>query len=182
MRRLKRMGLMTLVGGTLLVVLTYGTALAETIRCVNVGDELGGVCYGTDEDDNVYGTSQEDFIRACDGSDYVMGYDDDDTIYGGDGDDNRRNDGGLFGGDDDDDIYGGEGDDDMYGGSGADELRDAQARRDVDRAFGQGGNDFIDVADGDRSDLVNCGTGDRDRAIYDRGDEVKDNCERARRQ
>jgi hypothetical protein len=181
MSHLKRMSLMTLVWGVLLVALTYGSALAADVDCSIFGAD-GGRCEGTNNDDTIGGTGEEDVIFAFDGEDLVLGFGDDDTIFGGEGDDDANNDAGLFGQVGDDTIYGGPGSDDLYGGDGNDVLRDAEARRDLDTAYGENGNDNINVADGDGRDVVNCGAGNRDRVVYDRGDEISNNCEREIRQ
>ena len=55
-----------------------------------------------------------------------------------------------------------------YAGPGPDRLR---GHRGVDHFKGEGGNDVINVADGDTDDIVRCGPGN-DKAIIDRGDTV----------
>jgi hypothetical protein len=59
---------------------------------------------------------------------------------------------------------------------GDDTVKD-EARGDEDRLFGDAGDDFVDGRDGDRRDVLDCGSG-RDVFARDNGDEVKKNCER----
>jgi Ca2+-binding RTX toxin-like protein len=177
---LKRITLILAMATTVAITVAASPALADTIVfCRDFGAD-GGFCPGTNNEDRIYGTGQDDWIFAYDDDDLVYGYRGDDTIYGGEGNDNVNSGGGLFGLDGDDTIYGGPGNDDLYGGNGNDRLFDAQARNDVDRAFGEGGRDRINVADNDSFDKVNCGSG-KDKVIYDRGDSIKKNCENKNR-
>jgi hypothetical protein len=65
-------------------------------------------------------------------------------------------------------------DDVIRGRGGRDRINDA-AKQDVDTIAGNGGNDTIDVREGNgglnNRDLVDCGTG-RDRVFFDDGDKV----------
>jgi hypothetical protein len=41
-----------------------------------------------------------------------------------------------------------------------------------DKAYGQGGDDYVDVQDGQGNDRVDCGRGSEDVAVFDKGDSV----------
>ena len=73
--------------------------------------------------------------------------------------------------------------DDTIYAEGQDDIVDAaEFSNDEDRVFGGGGNDRIRTDDGDGEDFINCGKGNRDIAIADRGDNVsKKTCETVRR-
>jgi Ca2+-binding RTX toxin-like protein len=70
-------------------------------------------------------------------------------------------------------LEGGAGNDTVKGQDGDDTVKD-EASGDEDRLFG---DDFVDGRDGDRRDILDCGSG-RDAFARDNGDEVKKNCER----
>jgi Ca2+-binding RTX toxin-like protein len=81
----------------------------------------------------------------------------------------------LSGGRGNDVLQGGPGNDRLSGGRGNDRLTDAGGRN---RLSGGSGTDILDALNGKR-DIVNCGSGRRDRAIVDRIDTVR-GCERRR--
>src|ERR671910_926267 len=85
MNRLRRMSLMTLVWGVLLVALTYGVALAATvmIHC-ETDDEY---CAGTNYEDTIYGTDEADDVSGHYGNDDVFGGAGWDSLWGGPGSD-----------------------------------------------------------------------------------------------
>lgn len=71
-----------------------------------------------------------------------------------------------------DSVFGGANADTIRGGAGDDDLYDAETG-DVDSADGQGGNDRIDVRDGDILDSAIGGTG-TDTCSIDRTDRGRD--------
>jgi len=107
-------------------------------------------------------------ISGTQGNDTLRGTINIDQIYGLNGSDI------ISGGQSADELYGGAGNDDLYGGPGGDYLNGGKG---IDIMFGEGGNDYIDAADNRPDDLVNCGAGVNDKAVYDTGDNVKPNCE-----
>jgi Ca2+-binding RTX toxin-like protein len=155
----------------LLAVLSLGgVALAADISCT------GGVCRGTEEDDQMRGTSGHDEMYGLGGADYIFGEDGDDLMYGGEGDDVMLG-SEILG---NDTMYGGAGndyiqgeddcdwgirgrDDTIYGGSGNDDLRPREGNSlvyggdgidDIHgycegqvKFYGGNGDDSINVAD-----------------------------------
>jgi hypothetical protein len=116
-----------------------------------------------------YGRSQ-----ACDDP-AIYGEGGGDDIGGGSGNDF------LLGGDQADDVYGGQGDDGLSGDAGSDRLYDREgpatgAPYDVDVGEGKGGNDTIDLRDGDDYDLAKGGAG-TDTCQVDRASERDGTCE-----
>lgn len=97
---------------------------------------------GTQNNDTLTGTLDADFIYGLNGRDIISGRAGSDEIYGGAGGDR---------------LVGNLGNDEIYGGSGLDEL------------FGGVGNDFINSADNDVPDSVDCGDGS-DRVVADNED------------
>jgi len=101
------------------------------------------------------------------GNDDLRGTNNGDEMYGLRGNDDIRSLGG------DDYIEGGTGRDDLRGGNGGDEIYGGRGEDDI---FGNDGNDFINSADNDIPDVVDCGDGGGDRAVVDIEDTVS-NCE-----
>ena len=163
------------------LVVGSGVALAASITCAT------SPCLGTPNSDNIEGTSNAEEIRALAGDDFVGRSGGNDEIYGDEGNDSadglQGNDT-VYGGPDDDgngpefaviNLEGGEDSDTIYGGGGNDFI-DAAANDNsaefttepVDRSYGGRGNDAIFAADGNK-DIINCGRGKRDVAIFDEG-------------
>ena len=68
----------------------------------------------------------------------------------------------------------------IYGDEGDDTIEDSGSDLpDIDQIYGDEGNDTIDVQEGDvLEDLVNCGSGKKDKVFFDRGsDNIAKNCE-----
>ena len=144
---MRRMTLLaSLLALTALVVAT-GLALADTFTC----HPNERVCSGTKGNDTITGTEGGDNIRALRGEDEVAALAGNDIVSGGDQDDH---------------LAGGRGDDYLRGGRGDDYLRDLIGD-DVDELYGNAGDDWIDVADGDTDDFVDCGR-DTDTLRFDR--------------
>jgi RTX calcium-binding nonapeptide repeat (4 copies) len=108
----------SMVVGTLLLILAAGTALAAVVDC------FGGDCFGTPDNDTLNGSAGEDFIHGLGGADVVSGLGSNDVLYAysgvfdfsGGGDDRLR------GGEGNDRLYGDSGNDTLYGDLGDDEL------------------------------------------------------------
>jgi Ca2+-binding RTX toxin-like protein len=175
------------------VVVGSGVALAASITCaVNP-------CLGTDDPDSIQGNNNYnevyagasndlvvvfgggDTVFGDEGNDIVVGYAGQDTIYGGpDGDGSAL--GTSF---DDNNLEGQEDSDVVYGGAGNDYIDAAfndkpsefPTTEPVDYSYGGGGNDHIYAADGN-VDIINCGTGTRDVAIFDKGIDTTTGCEK----
>lgn len=158
----------------------------------NVAAKTGGpgddVIVGTDGPDAISGLAGDDELDGVDGRDCLSGDDGKDILRGGadrdvamgaDGKDKVRGLGGrdrLKGGDGKDRVNGGEGRDRLKGGDGRDKMRGGAAK---DRYKGNGGDDRINSVDA-KTDRVNCGGGDDDRATVDPIDKVAKNCEQVR--
>ena len=132
----------TIVVVGLMMTLFVGVALAKDISCT------GGLCKGTNGDDELIGTVLPDVMYGRDGIDFLAGQGGKDKLYGG----------GKH-----DFLIGGTGDDKMYGGKGSDTLNS------VDSEAGSG-------ASISGADYVNCGPGSQDEAYVDPSDTVV-NCE-----
>lgn len=143
--------------GVFLLTLAAGVATAalNEIRCANQNPGTEE-CNGTQKSDKIIGTNNRDEIFAKRGNDEVRARGGNDEVHGSFGDDN------------------------LSGGSGKDRIFDNEIGGDTDKAFGQDGDDFINVADGDSKDTVDCGSG-TDTVKYDRGDKIDNNCERRQR-
>lgn len=115
------------------------------ILVLGSGVALAAAITGTNGPDTLRGTEEADSIYGIGGQDKIVGKKGPDELYGGGGPDT---------------IIGDEGADEIYGGSGSDILR------------GDEGNDYINSADNDRPDIVQCGAGDEDRAVADDEDTV----------
>lgn len=118
---------------------------------------------GTEGDDRITGTKKTDIVCALGGDDVVKTKGAPDVIDGADGNDVAR------GGKKADLLLGVKGNDKLFGSKGADRLLGAKGR-DVLKAGAD--NDNISAADGER-DLVDGGSGKRNRARTDSKDKVK---------
>jgi hypothetical protein len=146
----------------LTVMVAAGVALAAAINCGSASQNpLTPQCFGTDQDDQIEGRTSRDIIYANDGDDEVK------ANYGGDE---------VYGNAGRDEIEGGgpgppsgplEDLDKLYGGSSNDVLRDIRASRDHDELRGGEGNDLLNASDTDPLDILICGPGRDDTAIYD---------------
>jgi hypothetical protein len=68
--------------------------------------------------------------------------------------------------------------DDIHARGGHDELRAGRWGNDTDVLRGQKGNfDFLNSKDGDRKDVLICGSGNQDAVKADLGDTVADGCD-----
>lgn len=174
-----------LVGAmALALVLAGGVALAADFICDGTGDNNPdpGICEGTNNSDVITGTSNGEFIFALDGDDIVNALNGEDTIDAGDGEDDvdgfSGNDA-IFGGTGGDKLAGAEDSDQVFGEGGPDfiDLAENDTAGSEDRGFGGPGNDTIDAFDGNK-DEVNCGKGTRDKVFFDKGlDTITRNCE-----
>ena len=101
-----------------------------------------------------------------------------DTLTGSSGAQDQHRIAGLEG---NDQIDGGAGNDALYGDEGNDTIRDDSGALDVDAVFGDEGNDTIHVDDSDgafAADNVNCGSGTKDKVVFDKGlDTIHKSCE-----
>jgi Ca2+-binding RTX toxin-like protein len=145
----------------MLLALSAGAALAAFIQCPT-GDF--GNCEGTEQDDTLNGTPGRDIMNA-------LGGDDDLNALGGD-----------------DDLWGDDGADELRGGNGVDEFGfffagepelEGNAEMGKDTYYGGDGKDGIYSREQPAvKDIVSCGKGNTDWAIFDRLDSVNRNCER----
>ena len=165
-------------------MLLSGVALASHGgNYVNCSGE--GLCYGSDQKDDLHGNQFFNNINAQDGNDFMFGKDAPDSLDGqnksdyaegdGDGDVIDGNDGsefwdcgsffcGLRGFNGDDTIVGGPSDDVIAGGEGNDIMR------------GEGGEDWIYADDGN-ADVVNGGDGSgHDHCWIDQGKDESHHC------
>ncbi len=153
------------------LVVGGGAALAATINCD------GGVCEGTDLSDNLtstgivrdimYGFGDRDRLNASGGDDVLYGNEGNDILRGGRGDDD------MYGGPGNENFYGEAGADYFNGGAGKDRMTGGEGADDL---LGGEGDDTIAVQDG-VFDKVNCGPGDYDAVVIDRGLDSVRNCE-----
>jgi Ca2+-binding RTX toxin-like protein len=178
------------------LIVTGGVAFAATfITCDRATDRDPdpGQCQGTNREDLIDGTQETDVIRALASDDFVVGFAGNDEIYGDEGNDivgGYEGNDTIYGGPDGDgsaidtsffvaNLEGHEDSDTVYGEGGNDWI-DAAAfdtLGSVDSSFGGSGNDRIYAADGNE-DIINCGTGTRDRAFIDSEDTRIRGCER----
>lgn len=142
------------------------------------GDQSPAAPQPTAGDDVLTGTPLADLICGLAGNDTVDGLAGDDTLYGDACSVGARTGGNdtLRGGAGNDRLYGGGGNDRLDGGAGNDRLAGGPGRN---RYAGGPGNDVINAANG-RREIVDCGSGRRDRVTADRGDRLR-RCERVRR-
>ena len=130
--------------------------------------------------DFLFSNSGNDVIYGDEGNDTVLAKYGNDTIYGGpDGDGSAlatsfgySN---LEGEEDSDIVYGGGGKD--YIDAAANDKPGAFPTAPVDTSYGGGGNDRIYAADGSE-DIISCGKGTRDVAIFDKGIDTTTGCEK----
>ena len=148
---MRRLFLLTAVVTAALMV-AGGTALAATLAC------NGGRCMGSNGPDTMFGSPGRDAIFSLKGGDLVRGDSGSDLINGDGGDDK------LLGGRGDDEVYGSDGGDIVAGNPGNDRLS------------GGTSSDRIEAVDGMR-DVIACGKGPRDVAVYDRGIDRLRDCE-----
>jgi hypothetical protein len=177
MMGLKKM-VMGVVAGALMLALTAGLALA--LNQINCGsgsqNPLTPECFGTDQDDLIEGRDARDIIFANDGDDKVNAQYGEDDVYGETGRDK------IEGGGEGPQYGPLEGLDKLYGGSDDDVLQDIRAGRDFDELRGGEGNDRLNAYDSDPLDILNCGPGRDDTAIFDAdniagSDSVSASCE-----
>jgi Ca2+-binding RTX toxin-like protein len=164
----------------LATLLASGVALAVTyIDCTT------DPCYGTPERDVISGTNEPETIKALGGNDYVTAWRGKDLVYGGDGADELDGHYGgdtIYGGPGADILYGANHSDTVYGGRGPDRIKaDAYdfepiGVEPVDHSYGQGADDTIRAWDSNR-DIIDCGAGNEDTVVYDRGQDTIKNCE-----
>jgi Ca2+-binding RTX toxin-like protein len=137
----------------------------ERVRAINPQNEpgpRGQVIKGTRGDDTLTGGEGRDFILGRAGNDTLSGLGGNDFLFGMHGNDTL--DGGLgndraWGGPENDTISGGDGDDWLFAGWGADVVS------------GGAGNDRVWSGASDAAaDAIDCGEGDRDRAVLRPGD------------
>jgi Ca2+-binding RTX toxin-like protein len=142
-----------------------GTSAADTIVGTSGGDRI----LGLGASDRVTGGRGRDCLSGQSGNDRLSGGSAADSVSGGSGRDR------LSGGSGNDRISGGSGNDRVSGGSGADRLSAGGGKNVVSAGSG---NDVVNAANG-KKDVVNCGSGRRDRARVDASDVVR-RCERVR--
>jgi hypothetical protein len=127
---------------------------------VREGGSIGGgpegpcadVRKGTRKRDRLRGSDRGDKIKGRKGDDRIKGLDGDDCLKGNRGRDRVKGNG------DEDEVSGGKGRDNLIGGGGKDKIK----------------------ARGGGRDRVRCGKG-KDKAVVDRRDRVRKDCERVRR-
>jgi len=90
-----------------------------------VGDEGGGVIFGTNGDDVILAGGGNDYIFALNGDDVVCAGDGNNVVFAGSGDDR------VSAGDGNDIIFGGAGDDQLDGGGGHDLVLDFLGRNTI---------------------------------------------------
>jgi Tol biopolymer transport system component len=131
-----------------------GSVIPSTGRCSNV-------FAGTARADRISGSSGSDRLSGGRGRDKLFGLGGADCISGGAGNDT---------------LSGGKGNDTLSGGAGNDHITAGPGRNKVS---GGSGNDVINVRNHKR-DVVNCGSGRKDRVVADRVDKLR-GCERITR-
>lgn len=162
-------------GSTLYVVSTNPGAAPRRLTptaCTIVPDDasgsLRGRCFGgTDGADGIVGTVFGDVIIAGSGADSIRAGDGQNIIQAQWGDDVVRS------GDGPDSIEAGDGDDVVRSGAKRDLVQPGSGR---DTVVTGSGNDSIIANDGER-DVLDCGTGGRDRATVDAIDSLR-GCEK----
>lgn len=116
------------------------------------------------------GTARADRIKGSFGTDRISGGRGRDRLFGLGGADC------ISGGAGNDTISGGKGNDTLSGGAGNDRITAGPGRNKVSAGAG---NDVINVRNHKR-DVVNCGSGKKDRVVADKADKLR-GCERVRR-
>ena len=164
--------------------LRTGTARSETLTGTIAGDLINGlggndVINGLAGADCLNGNGGRDRLSGGAGNDRLTGGTGNDRGRGGIGNDRLSGNAGidtLVGDQGRDTLSGGAGNDTLSGGSGNDTISGGAGKNVVS---GGAGNDTISVRNKKR-DVVNCGSGRRDRVTADRIDRVR-GCERVRR-
>ena len=182
--------------------LKSGTAAADTLVGTNAGDRLNGlggndVISGLLGADCLNGGTGRDRLSGGGGNDRLRGNAGNDRGAGGAGNDNLGGDAGadrlagdsgndrvsggagndtLGGGRGRDTVSGGNGNDTLSGGAGNDRITTGKGKN---RVSAGAGNDNVTSANKKR-DVVNCGSGRKDRVRADRIDRLR-GCERVRR-
>jgi hypothetical protein len=186
--RVRRKVLLCAATTAALVILGSGMALAETIRCdggrcdgTNLTDVLKGsavrdVMYGLRADDELYGNVGDDELHGDAGNDTIKGGSGGNEMYGEAGNDL------LQGGSGDEDMNGGPGTDRLYSADGGDRLSGGLDRDRMSGGLGRdellGGEDDDTIGSQDGVfDVVDCGPGDYDAVVIDRGLDSVRNCE-----
>ena len=174
--------------------LLNGTGTAETLTGTDRGDNIFGfggndVLNGLGAGDCLTGGAGNDRMNGGDGSDTLEGESGNDVALGGAGNDRANGGSGrdrLSGGAGNDSLNGVSGNDSLSGGAGNDRLSGSTGNDKLsggsgkNRYSGGSGNDTINARNRRNREIVDCGTGARDRAVVDRGDRVK-RCERVTR-
>lgn len=140
----------------LIIVLVFGTVAVGGVQALahdpgdfcthnhsngNIqGSGSADQCHGTDAGENMYGQAGNDQLSGWAGPDDLYGDDHSDRLYGNLGNDY------LYGG-----TY--STDDGLSGGGGDDEVIDSAGWLDRDVLCDGGGNDIIDMQDGDNYDI-----------------------------
>jgi Ca2+-binding RTX toxin-like protein len=153
------------------LVLGAGAALGQVRAQDAITCDPSGVCFGTPKNDRITGTDGDDEIRARRGEDQVDARGGEDLVLGQRGDDHPGQSGRTA-----KRLEGGAGDDTVKGGDGKDSVTDFGAN-DADRLFGGRQRDFVDGADGDARDYLDCGPA-VDFFDAEPQDTVLPNCER----
>lgn len=143
----------------------------EVIECEDRPEEAYMPCFGTDEADYIIGRDEADSIFGFYGADLISGNGGDDTIDGNEDDDEVR------GGPGKDQVQTRLGNDTIYGGPGADRIEPGNGK---DTVRPGRGNDFVNVADVQFKDNVQCGPGSKDKVWANPEDFVRKDCENVR--
>ena len=144
------------------LVVGSGAALAATINCD------GGRCEGTRGPDKLTGSPVRDVMYGFGADDKLYGNRGDDEMYGGSGRDLLHGGHGgdeMYGGPSNDDFYGEAGHDYFSGDRGRDRMAGGQGR---DHLYGGLDDDTIASQDG-VFDVLDCGPGNYDAVVIDRG-------------
>ena len=97
---------------------------------------------GDGDNDTLNGDAAADRLEGGNGDDTLNGGDGNDLLLGGNDEDQ------LFGGNNDDELFGGDGDDELHGGAGNDYLH-GEDDGNLDKLFGDAGDDWLDVHSSD---------------------------------
>src|SRR5215217_6512677 len=172
----QRMILLLAMMATALVVGSGAALASATIHCPN---SAGGRCVGTTSADAMYGSDFVDVMFAGGGPDTMHGYGSGDTLQGDKGPDYVYGDAGpdkLWGGAyvESAGTYPDTGNDYVHGGGGTDTIYGGYAQGGVDRLYGEGGEDTIEVSQRKVSispitkEIVDCGAGSQDEVYFDK--------------
>jgi Ca2+-binding RTX toxin-like protein len=138
--------------------------LAGATGRVQTGGSGTDVLTGSDGDDTLLGRAGADELVGRAGRDLIRGGKGADTIRGGRGADAISGDAGR------DTIIGGPGNDIIRGGDQGDIIDSGRGK---DTVFAGAGNDIVRSWRDGLADHIDCGPGDRDRAIVDRSDSTR---------